>query len=104
MLREFRDRNKFGGKTIELGFDEVNVVRIQETNDDSYLVEYREFMVLYWKTHFTFISSKSLEETVIETLNRMYTFHLSRKNDIWTIDQKEGFQKEILDEIRRTMT
>ena len=101
MLKEISGSNKFGRKTIEISFSEVHPIRIHEINDGSFLVEFKEFLVLYWKTHFSFVSRQPIEGTVVEALDRVFQHFSTKKNQSWPIARKESFQKEILEEIKR---
>lgn len=101
MVSKFTQRNKFGKVTWEIEFVNIFPIRIQETNDNSYIVDFfeRNFYI-FNKTIFSFVSSKSLEDVVIEAVDRVYLYILKRKGINWTLQQKEKFLKETLADIQ----
>ncbi len=103
MLIRFVDKNKFGGYTWKFSFDNIYPITIQETNDGSYLVEFKEFKWLYMKTHFSFISRSSMEETIVEALDRVFNYFITRKDYNWTKGEKELYQKRLLEEMRNSL-
>jgi hypothetical protein len=100
MLTKYVDKNKFGGYTWEIKFDPIFRIKIFETNDGSLLVEFKEFKWINYKTHFSFISRKTMEETIIEALELVFQHFLNRKDFNWTIAKKENVTEEVLKDLK----
>jgi hypothetical protein len=101
MVRQYARRNKFGGLIWEIEFINVFPIRIQETNDNSYIVDFLERDFYFFnRTIFSFVSNKSLEEVVIEATDKAYIYLLGRKGINWSLYQKEKFQRDTIDDLK----
>lgn len=100
MVNELVEKNSFGGRTWEIMFDRTFPIRIHEANENSFVVEFKEFRWVYFKTIFSFISNKPMKDTVIEAIDRVEEHFQKSKTYTWTKDQRIRFQKSVFEDMK----
>ena len=96
MLSKYTDINKFGGYTWCVKLDSLHQILIHETDSDTYVVEFKEWKWISYKTHFSFVSKQDLKQTIIEAIDRTYDFFLQNPKYEWSQQQKENKLNEAL--------
>lgn len=88
MLSKYTEKNKFGGYTWQIKLDNLFHIYILGTDNSSFVVEFKEWKWMSYKTHFTYISNNNLEMTIHEIFEKTLTFFENHKDFIWTEQQK----------------
>jgi hypothetical protein len=88
MLTKTVQKNKFGGHTWEFKLDSLHHVFMNETDNGSFVVEFKEWKLFNYKTHFSFVSQSNLKGTISETLNRIHEFLFNKGKYSFSIEQK----------------
>ncbi len=96
MLTKTVQKNKFGGHTWEFKLDSLHHVFMNETDNGSFVVEFKEWKLFNYKTHFSFVSQSDLKGTVAETLNKVHEYLLNNRKYSFSIDQKNRKLFEML--------
>lgn len=96
MLSKLTEKNKFDGNTWKIELDSLFHIYINETNTNSFLVEFKEWKFFYYKTHFTFISNDTIKLTIILTFDKVYDYFNSHPKYTWTQQQKENKLNRVL--------
>ena len=98
MVSKYTDKNKFGGTTWQIKIDNLFHMYILSTEDSSFVVEFKEWKWISYKTHFTFVSNKSLKNTIVNAFERMFTFYQKRNDYVWTKSQETQKLETVLEE------
>lgn len=88
MLFLHKQRNSFGGFILEIEIDTLFKIFINQANEN-FVVDFKEHQWIGKKTHFSFVSNKSLEETILEAFEKVYIFFQLHPNYNWSEWQKE---------------
>lgn len=96
MLSKFKAKNNFGRYTWQIKLHSLFEILIHETEANSYVVEFNEFKWIKHKTHFSFISNKSLEMTIYEAFERVYIFFQNNRDFTMTLQQKDEKQEHVI--------
>ena len=99
MFTKSIQKNKFGGYTWELKLDSLHHIFINEIDNKSFFVDFKEWRLFNYKTHFSFMSQRDLKETIIETFDKIYEYLLKNGNYSFCIEQKNNKLFEILNHI-----
>lgn len=102
MLSRYTEKNKYGGHTWHIKLDSLFHVFIHETEDRSYVIDFKEWKWLSYKTHFSFVSNKGMEETIVDTFEKTFVFFDNSSDYLWTESQKNKKLNEVLDLLKRT--
>ncbi|MGL5235551.1 MAG: hypothetical protein ACRC8Z_12555 [Empedobacter falsenii] len=86
MLFLHKRPNSFGGFILEI--DTLFKIFINQANEN-FVVDFKEHQWIGKKTHFSFISNKSLEETILEAFDKAFIFFQLHPNYNWSEWQKE---------------
>ncbi len=87
MIYKLTEKNKFGGHTYQIKLDSIFHIFINETNANSYSVDFKEWKWFNYKLHFSFISNGDLKETVRQTFEKTYDFFSRNSDYAWTREQ-----------------
>lgn len=101
MLSRYVDKNKYGGHTWHIKLDSLFHIFINETDSKSFVVDFKEWKWVSYKTHFSFVSNHDLEETIAESFNRVFDFFQNQPNYLWTEEQKQNKLTEVLELLKR---
>ena len=101
MLNRYIAKDKYGGYTWQIKLDSLFHIYINGTNKESFVVEFKEFKWISYKTHFSFVSNENLELTIIESFERVFAFFQKHKNCLWTLQQKEDELNTVLELLRK---
>jgi hypothetical protein len=86
----YSDKNKYGGYTWMFKFESVFHIFIHSTPDGSFVVDFKEWgFIRYKKTHFSFVSNKSMIDTIEEAYEKT-TSHLNL-NTKYQIDENIAY-------------
>jgi len=96
MITRTAQKNNFGGYTWEFKLDSLHHVFMNETDNGSFVVEFKEWKLFNYKTHFFFVSQSNLKETISETLNRIHEYLLNKGKYSFSIEQKNRKLYELL--------
>lgn len=95
MISRTVQKNKFGGITWDFKVDSLHLVFLHETDNGSFVVEFKEWKYISYKTHFSFVTQQNLKGAVEESLDRIYEYLLNQKGYNFSIDQREHKLLEI---------
>ncbi|QQR97635.1 MAG: hypothetical protein IPK18_12435 [Sphingobacteriales bacterium] len=101
MLSKYVGKNKFGGYTYQIKLDSLFHIYINETENNLFLVEFKEFKWISFKTHFTFISKSNIEETIIDTFEKVYEFYDNHPKYEWSEQACRNKLNHVLDLLDR---
>jgi hypothetical protein len=96
MLTKTVQKNKFGAHTWEFKLDSLHHVFMNETDNGSFVVEFKEWRLFNYKTHFSFVSQRDLKGTVTETLNKVHEYLLNKGKYSFSIEQKNRKLNDLL--------
>lgn len=98
MIRHYTGENEYGGITWTIKLKPVLKIYIQGTGEgNKYHVMIKEYMWLYMKERYKFISTEGLPETVSEALEQTYEL-LRRREDLeWPRKKMEAKKQEVLE-------
>lgn len=97
MITKSVNKNKFGGHTWRFKMDSLHHVFLNETDNGSFVVEFKEWKFLSYKTHFTFVSTNGLKITISDTLDRIFEYLNQKGKYNFTLNQKNRKIIELLD-------
>ena len=100
MLSKYTEKNKFGGYTWQIKIDNLFHIYIHGTDNSSFVVEFKEWKLISYKTHFSFVSNNSLELTIKEVFEKVFKFFENNKDFIWTEKQKNEKQLLVLEQFK----
>ena len=89
MISKNINKNNFGGHTWEFKLDSLHHVFLNETDNGSFVIEFKEWKFISYKTHFSFVTQRNIKGAVEESLDRIYEFLLSKKDYNFTHFQRE---------------
>ncbi len=95
------EKNKFGYNTWQIKLSSLFHIFINETDKGAFIVDFKEWKWISYKTHFSFHSAQNLEQTVMASFERVYTFFLNKKDMIWPEEYKNSQMKEALEIIKK---
>jgi hypothetical protein len=68
-------KNKFGGNTYYLNLDILHRIEINETTNDTYIVEFFELGVLWPTRLYSFTSNSNFIDLVSESMDRVAAYY-----------------------------
>ena len=98
MVSKYTNKNKFGGITWQIKIDNLFHIYILSTEDSSFVVEFKEWKLISYKAHFTFVSNKSLKNTIVDAFERMFNFFRKQNDYVWTKSQETQKLESVLEE------
>lgn len=104
MLSRYTDKNKYGGYTWHIKLDSLFHIFIHETENGSFVIDFKEWKWLSYKTHFSFVSNTDIEDTIAQAFEKTFDFFNRSDDYSWTDSQKNNKLREILDLLRRSQT
>lgn len=100
MVSKYTEKNKFDNYTWKIKLDNLFHIYIFGTDNSSFLVEFKEWKWISYKTHFTYVTNNNLEITIKEIFEKAFIFFENQKKYIWTEDQKNQKLKIVLQEFQ----
>ena len=88
MVSKYTEKNKFGNYTWKIEVDKLFHIFILGTESSSFVVEFKEWRWLSYKTHFTYVTTNDLEMAINEVFIKVFTFFKNKENYVWTENQK----------------
>jgi hypothetical protein len=101
MLTRYVEKNKFGGYTWTIRLTPLNVIYLNETNTDVYIVDYKEIGFFGGKTRFSFVSNNNLEQVISESFDKLYEYYLKSKDYLYTESQRDYQCNQVLEILKR---
>ncbi len=102
MLSKYTAKNSFGGYTWHIKLDSLFHIFINGTDNNSYVVEFKEWKWISYKVRFSFVSNNDIESAIIESFDRVFDFFQGNKDYLWTNQQKEYKLSQVLELLRRS--
>jgi hypothetical protein len=99
MLTKTVQKNKHGGHTWNFKLDSLHHVFLPETDNGSFVVEFKEWKFISYKTHFSFVSQNRLKLAISETLDRFFEFLKTKEKYNFTVHSKQRKLDELLTHI-----
>lgn len=100
MISRYTEPNHFGRSTYRIEFDRgVQYFEIHETNDNSLLVEFKEWMIIYTKTHFSFITKVEMNKALQEAVEYLYKYALTKKSWSFRLHMKDAYLRNLMKEV-----
>ena len=97
MITKTIQKNKFGGQTWEFKLDSLHHIFMNETDSESFVVEFKEWKLFNYKTHFSFVSNDNLKNTISLTLDKIHLyFSNNQKKYSFSIEQKNKKKNELI--------
>ncbi len=97
MIFKTVDKNKFGGYTWNFKLDSLHHVFLHKSDNGSFVVEFKEWKFISYKTHFSFVTQQNIKGAIKESLDRIYEYlKLQNKYD-FSINRKEQKLLELWD-------
>ena len=100
MISKTVEKNKFGGYTWNFKLDSLHHVFMNETDNGSFVVEFKEWKLFNYKVHFSFVTQSDLKTAVVETLNKIYDYLLNIGKYSFSVEQKNKKIIDLLDFIK----
>lgn len=100
MVSKYTEKNKFDNYTWKIKLDNLFHIYILGIDNSSFLVEFKEWKWISYKTHFTYVTNNNLEITIKEIFEKAFIFFENQKKYIWTEDQKKQKLKIVLEEFQ----
>lgn len=97
MLSRTVQNNKFGGKTWDFKLDSLHHVFLYESDNGSYVVEFKEWKIISYKTHFSFVTTKNFKGAIKESLDRIYDYLKDNNNYEFSIQERDNKFIELLE-------
>jgi hypothetical protein len=102
MLSRYTDKNKYGGYTWHIKLDSLFHIFINGTTDNSYVVDFKEWKWISYKTRFSFVSTKDFTTTVRDAYDRVFDYFQGHKDYLWTEQQKNNKLHQTLDLLEKS--
>jgi len=96
MLQRIIEKNKYGGYTWNIKLDSLFQIFVHGTDTNNFVIEFKEWKWLSFKTHFSFVSNDDLKTAIIESFDKVYNFFYNSPKYNWTKDQKEYKLNEVI--------
>jgi hypothetical protein len=96
MISKYVEKNSYGGQTIQVALNSLFVLLINETNTNSYNVEFKEKKLFGSKVRFSFLSNSNLEQTTINAFDKIKEYFDGKSDYQWTLEQKNHQLNEVL--------
>lgn len=96
MVSRYTEKNKFGGYTWHIKLDSLFHIFIHETDNLSYVIEFKEWKWISYKTHFSFVSNENLNETIVNSFERVFGFLQKNKDYGWSKQKELDTIKKVL--------
>ncbi len=99
MLSRHVDKNKYGGHTWHIKLDSLFHIFVHGTDNSSYVVDFKEFKWVSYKTLFSFVSNENLETTIIKSFDRVFDYY-NNNEYLWTEMQKNSKLNQVIELLR----
>lgn len=96
MISKTVEKNKFGGCTWHFKLDSLHQVFLNESDNGSFVVEFKEWKFISYKTHFSFITQQNLKGAIEESLDRIYEYLKHQNKYDFSIERREHKIIELL--------
>lgn len=97
MLSRFTDKNDYGGYTWKIELHSLFHIFIHGTDKNSFVVHFKEWKWIRYKTKFSFVSEQDLETTIIESFDRIFNYFQEHEEYSWTLQQKKNKLNQALE-------
>ena len=101
MVSRYSEKNKYGGYTWQIKIDKLFHIYLHETDNESYVVEFKEWRFINFKVRFTFVNNDSIEDAIIEAFDRVNDYFLNHKDYEWLVALGERMLGRVLIEIKK---
>lgn len=102
MVSRYLDKNRFGAYTWQIKLDSLFHLYIEETNTNSFVVNFKEFKWISFKTHWSLVSNDDLFHTVEIAFNKVHETLKYNKDYAWTSQQWDKKRLEVIELMKRT--
>jgi len=96
MISKTAQKNNFGGYTWKFKIDSLFHVFMNETDNGSFVVEFKEWKFFNYKIHFSFVTQNDLKGAVVEALNKIYDYLLNSGKYSFSSEQKNDKINDLL--------
>lgn len=101
MLSRYSEKNTFGGYTWHIKIDSLFHIFIEETNDNLFIIEFKEWKWISFKKHFSLVSHTGIESTIITAFDKVFDFFKNNSKYNWEESQKINSLNKVLGEYKR---
>ena len=101
MLIRYTQKNKYGGFTWHVKIPPFFNIYIYGSTSGTYVVDFKEFKWIRYKTHFSFVSNDSLEETISASFDKVLDFFKDNKDFAWSHQQKENTLRKTFETLKK---
>ena len=96
MIYKHTKKNKFGEDTWHVKLDSLFHIFISKTNNNSFLVEIKEYRWVTYKTRKSYMSESGLEKTIADSFQEMQDYLNGTGKYHWSDKQKKDKLTEVL--------
>lgn len=100
MVSRHSTKNKFNDYTWEIEIDNLHRLFILGSDSGSFVIEFKEWKFLHFKTHFSFVSNENIYNTVSISFDKIYEFFLQGEKILWSNQSKENKKAQAILEIK----
>lgn len=100
MLSRYSDKNKFGGYTWQIKLDSLFHIFVEDSMNKTFVVTFKEWKWMSYKTHFSFVSNLNLIETIKDAFEKIFDFFQSDSKYEWNHNQKNNKLNEVIELIK----
>lgn len=91
MTRSF-NKNKFGGFTWMIKLNSEFHIIIDEASENTFMVELKEAYYIRYRTCLTYVSNKSMLETIEDAFKKVSDYFIEKKKIYWEELREKKFQ------------
>ncbi|MBU3661168.1 MAG: hypothetical protein FGM14_14945 [Flavobacteriales bacterium] len=96
MITRAAKKNNFGGHTWEFKIDSLLHVFMNETDNGTFVIEFKEWKLFNYKIHFSFVTQSDLKGAVVEAINKIYEYLLTSGKYSFSSEQKNEKINDLL--------
>ncbi|MDO6738658.1 hypothetical protein [Wenyingzhuangia sp. 2_MG-2023] len=102
MISRYGDKNKFGSYTWHIKLNSLFHIFIEATVDNSFVVNFKEWRWINYKTHSSFISNNDFKSTIENAFEKAFEFFKGNLNYQWNYLQKNNQLNKVLELIENS--
>ena len=102
IVKRILDKNSFGGATWEFMLLNYYKVKVNETNDHTFVIELFEPNWINFKRIYSFSSRAQLGEAISDAFDEFHNVVARNKNFNWTIGYMNEDKNEVLRQLRNS--
>ncbi|NWJ52960.1 MAG: hypothetical protein HXX14_19070 [Bacteroidetes bacterium] len=99
MVSRHSNINKYNGYTWEIEINNLHRLFIYGSDVESFVIEFKEWKLFSFKTHFSFVSNDNIFEVVSISFDRIYNFFLQGGKVLWLYQSMENKKIQAISEI-----